>query len=47
MTQVMLNVSLQGQTKCYAQGDKALRLTCFTPNGPATYLVKVTSPPTD
>eukprot|EP00904_Undaria_pinnatifida_P005565 jgi/Undpi1/2138/HiC_scaffold_12.g05524.m1 len=42
--QVMLNVALQGQTQCYAQGDKALRLTCFTPEGPASYLVKVKTP---
>lgn len=38
----MLNVSLQGQTKCSNQGEKALQLTCFTPEGPVTYLVKVT-----
>lgn len=39
--QVMINVSLQAQTKCSMQGEKALLLTCFTADGPATYLLKV------
>ncbi|CAM9894039.1 unnamed protein product [Ectocarpus sp. 4 AP-2014] len=42
--QVMINVSLQAQTKCSMQGEKALLLTCFTADGPATYLLKVKTP---
>eukprot|EP00752_Nemacystus_decipiens_P012594 g11154.t1 len=42
--QVMINVPLQAQTKCSMQGDKALLLACFTPEGPATYLIKVKTP---
>lgn len=37
----MINVSLQAQTRCSMQAEKALLLTCFTPRGPATYLLKV------
>ncbi|CAM9733109.1 unnamed protein product, partial [Scytosiphon promiscuus] len=37
---VMINLGLQAQTKCSAQGEKALLLTFFTPEGPATYLLK-------
>lgn len=40
--QVMINVSFQAQTRCSMLGEKALQLTCFTPKGPATYLLKVT-----
>ena len=39
--QVMINVPLQAQTKCSMQGEKALLVACFTPEGPATYLIKV------
>ncbi|CAM9514290.1 unnamed protein product [Discosporangium mesarthrocarpum] len=39
--QVVLNVSLNGKVICAKQGEKAVRLSCFTPNGPATYLLKV------
>ncbi|CAM9296147.1 unnamed protein product [Ectocarpus sp. 6 AP-2014] len=42
--QVMINVSLQAQTKCSMQGEKALLLTCFTADGPATFLLKVKTP---
>lgn len=39
--QVILNVALQEQTRCSMNGEKALMIACFTPNGPATYLLKV------
>lgn len=39
--QVVLNVALQSEMRCTKQGDKNLQITCFTVDGPATYLVKV------